>query len=108
VILGGKGNASAAVAEIGESVKNGNAQKVTFTFSKTGEVNLRAFVVPADSYFSKWGPTEVPAAPGAGEEPGEGASGTPTGTASPGTPDDATTPTDAASASTTESPAADH
>ncbi|MER5209975.1 copper chaperone PCu(A)C [Streptomyces sp. NPDC002838] len=120
VILGGEGNASASLKQVGESVKDGNAQKVTFTFSKTGEVSLRAFVVPADGYFSKWGPTEVPAAPGAGasatpsgepgagEEPGEGASGTPTGTASPGTPDDATTPTDAASASTTESPAADH
>ncbi|PAZ13281.1 DUF461 domain-containing protein [Streptomyces sp. SA15] len=118
VILGGEGNASASLKQVGESVKDGNAQKVTFTFSKTGEVSLRAFVVPADSYFSKWGPTEVPAAPGAsatpsgepgaGEEPGEEASGTPTGTASPGTPDDATTPTDAASASTTESPAADH
>lgn len=113
VILGGEGNASASLKEVGESVMDGNAQKVTFTFSRTGEVSLRAFVVPADGYFSKWGPTEVPAAPGAGasasEEPGEGASGTPTGTASPGgTPDDATTPSDAASASTTESPAAGH
>ncbi|GCB48154.1 copper chaperone PCu(A)C [Streptomyces sp. NL15-2K] len=117
VILGGQGNASASLKQVGESVQDGNAQKVTFTFSKTGDVSLRAFVVPADNYFSKWGPTEVPAEPGAGgtatpsgepgtgEEPGEGASGTPTGTASP---DHATTPTDAASASTTESPAADH
>jgi copper(I)-binding protein len=123
LILGGAGNASASLKQVGESVKNGNAQKVTFTFSNTGEVSVRAFVVPAESYFSKWGPTEVPAAPGAGgtatpsgepgaggepgtgQEPGEGASGTPNGTASP---DGATTPTDAASASTTESPAADH
>ena len=64
VILGGKGNASAAVAEIGESVKDGNAQKVTFTFSKTGDVSLRAFVVPAESYFSKWGPTDSPVGAG--------------------------------------------
>ncbi|KQW16874.1 hypothetical protein [Streptomyces sp. Root369] len=88
VILGGKGNASAAVAEIGESVKDGNAQKVTFTFSTTGDVSLRAFVVPADSYFTKWGPTAVPSAP---EKPAEPAA-TPTGSA---------TPTGAASASAT-------
>ncbi|MEU0205132.1 DUF461 domain-containing protein [Streptomyces canus] len=94
VILGGKGNASAAVAEIGESVKDGNAQKVTFTFSTTGDVSLRAFVVPADSYFSKWGPTAVPSAPEKPTEP----STTPTGSA---TPTGAATPTDAASASAT-------
>ncbi|CAM5545860.1 copper chaperone PCu(A)C [Streptomyces canus] len=94
VILGGKGNASAAVAEIGESVKDGNAQKVTFTFSTTGDVSLRAFVVPADSYFTKWGPTAVPSAP---EKPAE-PSATATGSA---TPTGAATPTDAASASAT-------
>jgi hypothetical protein len=94
VILGGKGNASAAVAEIGESVKDGNAQKVTFTFSTTGDVSLRAFVVPADSYFTKWGPTAVPSAPQRPAEP----STTPTGSA---TPTGAATPTDAASASAT-------
>ncbi|MCX4859243.1 DUF461 domain-containing protein [Streptomyces canus] len=94
VILGGKGNASAAVADIGESVQDGNAQKVTFTFSTTGAVSLRAFVVPADSYFSKWGPSAVPSAP---EKPAEPSS-TPTGSA---TPTGAATPTDAASASAT-------
>ncbi|MFF7545396.1 DUF461 domain-containing protein [Streptomyces canus] len=94
VILGGKGNASAAVAEIGESVQDGNAQKVTFTFSTTGDVSLRAFVVPADSYFTKWGPTAVPSAPQRPAEP----STTPTGSA---TPTGAATPTDAASASAT-------
>ncbi|WP_405525699.1 copper chaperone PCu(A)C [Streptomyces canus] len=94
VILGGKGNASAAVADIGESVQDGNAQKVTFTFSTTGAVSLRAFVVPADSYFSKWGPSAVPSAP---EKPAE-PSTTPTGSA---TPTGAATPTDAASASAT-------
>ncbi|MFI6441912.1 DUF461 domain-containing protein [Streptomyces sp. NPDC050759] len=94
VILGGKGNASAAVAEIGESIKDGNAQKVTFTFSTTGEVSLRAFVVPADSYFTKWGPTAVPSAPEKTAKP----STTPTGSA---TPTGAATATDAASASAT-------
>ncbi len=110
VILGGKGNASAALNGLGESVQNGNAQKVTFTFSKTGDVSLRAFVVPAESYFSTWGPTEIPATPGAtgsptattSEEPGAGtsgspsepASGTPTGSATP----NAGEPTDTAAA----------
>lgn len=82
VILGGKGNASAAVAEIGESVKNGNAQKVTFTFSTTGDVSLRAFVVPADSYFTKWGPSAIPSPPVTSPTPA--GSATPTGSAKPG------------------------
>ncbi|CAM5706515.1 hypothetical protein SALBM311S_06306 [Streptomyces alboniger] len=114
VILGGKGNASAALNQIGASVKNGNAQKVTFTFSKTGDVNLRAFVVPAKYYFTKWGPTEMPAAPGdttkpdSRTEPGAGTGSPSASNPSADTPDDTTTPTDASSASTTESPAAGH
>ncbi|MGW7044004.1 copper chaperone PCu(A)C [Streptomyces avermitilis] len=93
VILGGKGNASAALASPGADVKAGNAQKVTFSFSKTGDVSLRAFVVPAESYFSKWGPSQIPAAPGATASatatatttPSGSASGTPTGKASSST-----------------------
>ncbi|MFF4060955.1 DUF461 domain-containing protein [Streptomyces sp. NPDC001668] len=96
VVIGGKGNASAAVNELGAGVKNGNAQKVTFTFSTTGEVSLRAFVVPADSYFTKWGPTAVPSAPAASPKPT--GSATPTGAA---TPTGSATPTGAASASAT-------
>ncbi|MGW0418014.1 copper chaperone PCu(A)C [Streptomyces sp. NPDC003015] len=80
VVLGGKDNASAAVTELGESVKNGNAQKVTFTFSTTGDVSLRAFVVPADSYYTKWGPSAVPSAPKTSPTPT--GSATPTGAAS--------------------------
>jgi copper(I)-binding protein len=102
VVLGGEGNASAALTNPGAAVKNGNAQPITFTFSKTGDVKLRAFVVPAESYFSKWGPTNIPAAPGATAtgsatpskspkaSPSDSATGTATGT-----------PTDAASASAT-------
>ncbi|GGX88361.1 DUF461 domain-containing protein [Streptomyces anandii] len=66
VVIGGKGNASAVLSNAGVAVQNGNAQQITFTFSKTGDVSLRAFVVPAKSYFDKWGPSNVPAAPGAG------------------------------------------
>ncbi|MET7895143.1 DUF461 domain-containing protein [Streptomyces mirabilis] len=109
VILGGEGNASAALSNPGAAVKDGNAQPITFTFSKTGDVKLRAFVVPAESYFTKWGPTTLPAAPGAtatgsatsskspkaSTSPSDSVSGTPTGT-----------PTDAASASATASASA--
>ncbi|MFD7405218.1 DUF461 domain-containing protein [Streptomyces sp. NPDC059866] len=107
VVIGGKNNASAVLSSA-EGVTDGNAQKVTFSFSQTGAVSLRAFVVPAESYFSSWGPTEVPAAPGASastsEEPDEGTDeGTDGESASPHETGSATdTPTDAASAS--ESP----
>ncbi|MDO0934180.1 DUF461 domain-containing protein [Streptomyces sp. DG2A-72] len=100
LVLGGENNASAVLTGSREAMKDGDAQKVTFTFSTTGDVSLEAFVVPAESYFSSWGPTEVPAAPGASptasEKPGEGASGSPTGS-----PTGNATPTDAASASAT-------
>ncbi|WP_416958670.1 DUF461 domain-containing protein [Streptomyces sp. Agncl-13] len=93
LVLGGKGNASAALADAA-GITDGNAQKVTFTFSTTGGVSLSAFVVPADSYFTKWGPTSIPSTPAAGS--------TATGSASP-KPGKSTsaTPTDAASASAT-------
>ncbi|MEW2511007.1 DUF461 domain-containing protein [Streptomyces sp. NPDC046870] len=78
LILGGKDNASATLPSGREAVQDGNAQRITFTFSKTGKVSLRAFVVPATSYFDKWGPSQVPSAPaGAG-----GATATPSGSAS--------------------------
>ncbi|MEW2406336.1 DUF461 domain-containing protein [Streptomyces griseoviridis] len=92
VVIGGKGNASAVVSSSREALQDGNAQKVTFTFSKTGAVSLRAFVVPAASYFSTWGPTSVPAAPGT----------TPSGSASPSAPD-ASGSSSASSASSSES-----
>ncbi|MFJ8137166.1 DUF461 domain-containing protein [Streptomyces sp. NPDC096013] len=84
LVLGGKGNASAALSDSG-SIPDGNAQKVTFTLSKTGAVSLSAFVVPADSYFSKWGPSAIPSTtPSASgsPKPGTSTSATPTGSAS--------------------------
>ncbi|MFG2941508.1 DUF461 domain-containing protein [Streptomyces sp. NPDC048282] len=60
LILGGKDNASAVLPGSREAIQDGNAQKITFTFSKTGDVSLRAFVVPAESYFTGWGPSAVP------------------------------------------------
>ncbi|MEV5428346.1 DUF461 domain-containing protein [Streptomyces sp. NPDC052701] len=115
LILGGRDNASAVLPSSREAVRDGDAQKVTFTFSRTGAVSLDAFVVPAEGYFSSWGPTEVPAAPGASAGPSEGASEG--ASASPGeSPATSGTPTDAASASASagapadghESPAAGH
>jgi copper(I)-binding protein len=105
VVIGGKGNASASLASSREAVKDGDAQKITFTFSETGEVSLRAFVVPSDNYFKKWGPSEIPTgAPSTSPKPSKTATGssTPTGSASTSTSTSAT-PTDAASASVTAS-----
>ncbi|OKK07248.1 DUF461 domain-containing protein [Streptomyces sp. CB02400] len=118
LILGGEGNASAVLPSSREAVQDGNAQKVTFTFSETGDVSLRAIVFPAEHFFESWGPTEEAAAPGASTEPStepsaessdEPAAGT-TGetTGAPGgtetgesteTGTESVTPTDAASAS---------
>ncbi|MDQ1037105.1 copper(I)-binding protein [Streptomyces sp. V3I8] len=60
LILGGKDNASAVLQNSREAFKDGDAQPVTFTLSRTGDVKLDAFVVPAERYFSSWGPSEVP------------------------------------------------
>ena len=56
LILGGEGNASAVLPSSREAVQDGNAQKITFTFSETGDVSLRALVVPAEHFFKGWGP----------------------------------------------------
>ncbi|MZF90060.1 copper chaperone PCu(A)C [Streptomyces sp. SID5643] len=119
LILGGQNNATAMLPSSREAVRDGNAQKVTFTFSKTGAVSLRAFVVPAEHYFKEWGPTEVPAAPGASSSPSgspsgspaEGESGapeSPAGGETPGGHGASGTPTDAASASASAGAGAGH
>ncbi|MEU3160484.1 DUF461 domain-containing protein [Streptomyces griseoincarnatus] len=121
LILGGEGNTSAVLPSSREAVQDGNAQKITFTFSETGEVSLRAIVFPAERFFESWGPSEAPAAgastspsadasgePGeeAAGEGGEGASGEetsgdePTSTGAPsGTPSDAASASQEASGS---------
>ncbi|MDX2603056.1 copper chaperone PCu(A)C [Streptomyces caniscabiei] len=85
VVLGGTGNASAVLSEVTDAVKDGNAQQVTFEFSETGKVSLRAFVVPAEHYFEKWGPSDIPEAPAASASPSEEADGSasPDATGSP-------------------------
>ncbi|MFF4837256.1 DUF461 domain-containing protein [Streptomyces sp. NPDC001315] len=102
VILGGKDNAAAVLSNPGDSVQGGNAQKITFTFSKTGAVSLRAFVVPAESYFSKWGPSEIPSAPAAAsQQASETTSPSPNESGS-----SSASPSDTASASATSSESA--
>ncbi|MGW2341798.1 DUF461 domain-containing protein [Streptomyces sp. NPDC001661] len=96
VVLGGKGNASAELPNSRTAVLDGNAQPITFSFSKAGDVKLKAFVVPADSYFKKWGPSEVPAAPGASASPSTSAS-------TAATPDDKASASTGASTSATAS-----
>ncbi|MFF2847087.1 DUF461 domain-containing protein [Streptomyces sp. NPDC058001] len=104
VVIGGKGNASAVLASGRESVQNGNAQPVTFTFSKTGDVKLESFVVPASGYFSGWGPSELPS-PSA--SPSTSPSTSPgTSTSSPGAP--GSTPSGSPSESTSESATTGH
>ncbi|WP_328494944.1 copper chaperone PCu(A)C [Streptomyces sp. NBC_00414] len=83
LVLGGKDNASAVLESSREAFKDGDAQPVTFTFSKTGDVKLEAFVVPANSYFSDWGPSAVPAAPSTEPSASKSESGTATGSPSP-------------------------
>ncbi|WP_326811304.1 DUF461 domain-containing protein [Streptomyces scopuliridis] len=103
VQLGGAGNASAVIENGHEATKNGDAQQVVFTFSRTGDVGLRAFVWPANSFFKDVGPSTSPTPSGtpSGSSSGtpaagaEGESGQPGGTAD--TPSD--TPSDSASAS---------
>ncbi|MER8236867.1 DUF461 domain-containing protein [Streptomyces sp. NPDC101490] len=74
VVIGGAGNASAVIENGTEAARVGDAQEVVFKLSRTGDVGLEAFVVPANSYFKDFGPSIVPAPPAA----------TPTATASGG------------------------
>ncbi|NUR03695.1 MAG: DUF461 domain-containing protein [Streptomyces sp.] len=104
LVIGGQGNASASLPSSREAVQDGNAQKITFTFSETGAVTLRAFVVPSDSYFKKWGPSEVPTGvPSTSPSPGKSTTASPNPSGSASKPSTSATPTDAASASVSPS-----
>ncbi|MGV9312741.1 hypothetical protein ACWDR0_11165 [Streptomyces sp. NPDC003691] len=108
IVIGGKGNAS-AVIEDGAALekKIGGVQEVVFKLSKTGDVRLEAFVVPASADgYQGFGPSSAPApapeasaspsgAPGAegekktegaADKPAEGAEGT-EGADAPETPE---------------------
>ncbi|MEU9864203.1 DUF461 domain-containing protein [Streptomyces sp. NPDC047971] len=95
VVIGGKGNVTATIEDGRLAAKNGDAQEVVFKLSKTGDVGLEAFVVPATSYFKDFGPTEIPKPPatsptatpsaseGAGHGAEDGSTAGPSGTATP-------------------------
>ncbi|MFD7263836.1 DUF461 domain-containing protein [Streptomyces sp. NPDC059874] len=93
VVLGGQGNASAVIEDGAEAGKLGDAQKVVFQLSSTGDVPMEAFVVPATGMYAGFGPTVAPAA---GSTPSGTPSGAPSGTPS-GSP--AGSPSGAASGS---------
>ena len=59
--LGGEGNPSAQI-EGGQTtgIADGNAQRVVFDLSSTGEIELRATVVPATGTYQDRGPTSAP------------------------------------------------
>jgi copper(I)-binding protein len=58
VLLGGKGNPSVTVPDTSLALRDGDYQDVTFTFSRTGEVTVRAYVEPARGYYASYGPSE--------------------------------------------------
>lgn len=65
LMLGGEDNASATLTDLGE-VQAGNAQPITFDFSSTGKVELRATVVPARGAYTEYAATEAPEEPAGG------------------------------------------
>ncbi|MFF6806270.1 DUF461 domain-containing protein [Streptomyces sp. NPDC012616] len=103
LVIGGAGNASAVLPDSREAVKNGDAQNITFTFSKTGAVKLAAFVVPAEGYFSDWGPSKVPTA---SPSPSKSAAASESASADGGTESGSPSPSGSASASASNSAAA--
>jgi hypothetical protein len=65
VVIGGEGNATAVIENGTEAARDGDAQKVVFKLSRTGDVALEAFVVRGTGYYKGFGPSEVPAPPSA-------------------------------------------
>ena len=75
LILGGKGNPSAVIENgRGESGRDGDAQRIVFAFSRTGDVRITGFVQPNEGYFTDFGPSS---------KPSPSASTLPSGSASP-------------------------
>ncbi|MBB4891973.1 copper(I)-binding protein [Streptomyces olivoverticillatus] len=80
--LGGKDNASAVLPKGREGLKDGDSQPLVFDFSSTGQVKISAFVYPATSYFSEWGPS-APASPAAPASSPAAPQGSPSAPAAP-------------------------
>lgn len=117
--LGGEGNASALLPEAGTgAVRNGNAQGVTFDLSRTGNVSLRAAVVPAHGDYKKFGPTVEPSpsttsgspsgSPSAPSEPSESPSEGASESESPAAGEEAEGTEDDAAAEADEAAEAEH
>ncbi|MFJ7270689.1 DUF461 domain-containing protein [Streptomyces sp. NPDC099050] len=108
VLLGGKGNASAVITG-GDSVVDGNLQKIVFQLSTTGDVELDAFVVPATGMYAGYGPTAAAAVPGAtaSGSPSGSPSGAPSGSPS-GSPASSPSGSPSGSASASASASAGH
>lgn len=95
--LGGKGNASAVLpGNAAGSVKDGNAQPVSFDLSRTGTVSLRATVVPMTGEYEKFGPTEAPSPSAPSGSPSESPSESPSDEASSPSPGETEEPDEAA------------
>jgi copper(I)-binding protein len=105
LVLGGQGNAAAVLDSGREAVRDGDAQKLTFTFSQTGAVSLKAYVVPAESYFSKWGPSSVPVTPGTGTASASASSSASAGGAAGSEPKKPKTSSSASSSASESAPA---
>jgi hypothetical protein len=109
VAFGGKGNAAAVIADGREAARDGDAQRVVFDFSATGDVPITAFVFPAKNGFEGWGPSRLPTMKPTGTP-----SGTPSGSAGqsagpdstkPGSTKPGGTPSGSATATATKKPA---
>ncbi|WP_405779420.1 DUF461 domain-containing protein [Streptomyces sp. NBC_00859] len=111
VVIGGRNNAAAVLADGRSAAAAGSTQNLVFQFSETGRVALAALVVPATSYFHGFGPSSLPATPSPVATPGStpSGSGAPSGGPSPSgkpssgsnaTPGGNATPSGPASAST--------
>ncbi|WP_329039607.1 DUF461 domain-containing protein [Streptomyces sp. NBC_00178] len=106
LVLGGKNNASAVIENGRQVGADGSVQNVAFTFSETGDIELGASVVPATSFFKKFGPSTLPKpkptptpSDDASETPGA-ESGSPSASGEPSAPaDGSASPSGEASAS---------
>lgn len=116
ILIGGKNNPSAVIADGSAATKDGSAQRLVFNFSAAGQIPLNAYVVPASGYFTAYGPSALPATP----KPKPSDSGKPAGSTTPGssktpgsstasgsstTPGSSTTSGSSTNPSGTESPA---
>jgi hypothetical protein len=78
VVIGGEGNATAVIENGSQELDHGVNREVVFRFSETGNVDVRALVVPATNYFKEWGPSEIPSPPE--QSPEQSPSGSPAAT----------------------------